>query len=226
MTDIDPSPPARLCACRTALPAGDHLCSRCRAATAGRLRRIPALYRLLEPELQPSAAAPSYGRVRLVEAPMPVSSDVLTLRGPGGIVGVLEDWWSAMQASRAGSAPIIAGTIEQRVQTAAGRLAFHLDYVVTWPQGSALATEVRRLDEQALAIVCPPDTRERGVLLGPCPATTGQGDEVCGTELRYYRGNVHGVVCPWCRVVYPPSSWADLRAWIRHDQEEVLLPTG
>ncbi|MCP3758193.1 hypothetical protein [Streptomyces sp. TBY4] len=210
-----------LCVCRTELTDG-YLCARCRAATHGRLLRIPSLYRLLEPELQPTAAAPSYGRVRLVEAPMPVSAEVLTMRGPGGIVGVLEDWWAAMQASRAGSAPVISGTVEQRVGTAAGRLAFHLDFVVDWAEAGSLATEIRRLDERALAIVCPPDTREHGERLGPCPAETGTG-AVCGAVLRYYRGSSpKKVTCPWCEVVYPPHSWADLKAWIDHD-EEVLL---
>ncbi|MFB6517458.1 hypothetical protein [Streptomyces sp. NPDC056401] len=211
-----------LCVCRTELADG-FLCARCRAATYGRLLRIPSLYRLLEPELQPSAAAPSYGRVRLVEAPLPVSAEVLTMRGPGGIVGVLEDWWAAMQASRAGSAPVISGTIEQRVNTAASRLAFHLDYVVSsWPQAGSFATEIRQLDERALAIVCPPDTAERGERLGPCPAEYDTGAR-CGAVLRYFRGSVHGVTCPWCAVVYPPNSWADLRAWIDHDEQEALL---
>ncbi|MER6198002.1 hypothetical protein ABT234_11640 [Streptomyces sp. NPDC001586] len=182
------------------------------------------MYQLLELELQPSSAAPSYGRVRLVEAPMPVSAEVLTMRGPGGIVGVLEDWWAATQASCSGSAPVISGTVETRVAAAAGRLAFHLDYIVTWELAGQFAAEVRQLDEQALAIVCPHDTRERGVRLGPCPAEDGTG-ALCGAVLRYYRGSVHGVICPWCEVVYPPSSWADLRTWIDHD-EEALLAAG
>ncbi|MFZ3494605.1 hypothetical protein ACODT5_15500 [Streptomyces sp. 5.8] len=209
------------CVCQTELTSG-HLCSRCRAATAGRLTRIPALYRLLAAELQPAAGPASFGRVRLVEAPLPVSADVLTMRGPGGIVGVLEDWWTAMQASRAGSAPVISGTFEQRVSNAAARLAFHLDYIVDWAQAGSFATEIRQLDERALTIVCPPDTSERGERLGPCPAEYDDGSR-CGAVLRYYRGNVHGVTCPWCAVVYPPASWADLRAWIDHDEREVLL---
>ncbi|MFD9306115.1 hypothetical protein ACFWCB_26260 [Streptomyces sp. NPDC060048] len=190
---------------------------------------MPALYRLLEPELQPMAAAPSYGRVRLVEAPLPVSAVVLTLRGPGGIVGVLEDWWAAMKASAAGSAPVISGSIEERVASAATALRFHLDYIVTWAQAASLATEIRQLDEQALAVICPPDTRERGERLGPCPAETGTG-AVCGAVLRYYRGSSpKRVTCPWCAVVYPPDSWADLKAWIDHDehaQEDEQLLAG
>ncbi|WP_328739902.1 hypothetical protein OHA91_22880 [Streptomyces erythrochromogenes] len=209
---------ARPCVCRAALPADETLCPRCRAATSGRLRRLPALYRLLQHELQPAAGGPSYGRVRLVEAPLPVAADVLTLRGPGGIVGVLEDWWSAMQASRCGSAPVIAGTYNDRVTAAATRLAFHLDYVVTWDQGGQFAIEIRRLDERALAIVCPADTAERGTRLGPCPAENPDGT-LCGAVLRHYRSS-SAVTCPWCEVVYPPSSWAHLKEWIDHDRDQ------
>lgn len=209
----------RPCVCRRAeLHADETLCPRCRAATSGRLRRLPLLYRLLQHELQPSAGGPSYGRVRLVEAPLPVAGDVLALRGPGGIVGVLEDWWSAMQASRSGTAPVIAGTYDDRASAAAGRLAFHLDYIVTWEQAPQFATEIRRLDEQALAIVCPADTLERGTRLGPCPAADPDG-AVCGAVLRHYRSS-SAVTCPWCEVVYPPSSWALLKAWMDHDREE------
>ncbi|MGW2580820.1 hypothetical protein ACWCYZ_05685 [Streptomyces virginiae] len=208
------------CICRRALAADETLCHRCRAATLGRLRRMSALYRLLEPELQPSAGASSYGRVALVEAPLPVSLRVLTLRGPGGIVGVLEKWWAAMQASRCGSAPAISGTIEERVGTAASSLAFHLDYIVTWAQAGSLVTEIRQLDEEALAIVAPADTREHGKRLGPCPAETSTGT-LCGAVLRYYRDySPKTVTCPWCATVYPPDSWADLKAWMEHDQEE------
>ncbi|WP_405710045.1 hypothetical protein OG264_16000 [Streptomyces xanthophaeus] len=212
------------CTCGTGL-AREYLCPRCRASTAGRLTRLPALYRLLEPELQPSASAPSYGRTSLVEAPMPVSCEVLTLRGPGGIVGVLEDWWAAMQASRAGSPPVISGTYEDRVQTAARRLVFHLDYIVDWEQAGSLATEIRHLDEAALAIVCPRDTTAQGTRIGPCPAATTIGT-LCGATLRLMPGATT-VTCPWCEVTYPPSSWTELRAWMDHDQEqEEVLLTG
>lgn len=212
----------RLCTCRTALAAGEHICPRCRSATAGRLRRLPVLYRLLQPELQPAAGAPSYGRVGLVEAPMPVSAHVLTLRGPGGIVSILEDWWAAMQASRCGSAPVIAGTYDERVIRAATQLTFHLDYVAEWEEGPQLARELRRLDETAMGIVCPHDTRERGTLLGPCPAEQVDGT-VCGATLRHYRSSMRRVTCPWCSSVYPPHSWARLKAWIDHDREEHAL---
>ncbi|MGP3686511.1 hypothetical protein ACTVZO_17695 [Streptomyces sp. IBSNAI002] len=149
---------------------------------------------------------------------------VLTLRGPGGIVGVLEDWWAAMQASRVGSAPVITGTIEDRVTTAAARLGFHLDYIATWTMAGSLATEIRQLDEQALAIICPPDTREHGTRLGPCPAENPDGT-VCGAVLRHYRSST-GITCPWCAVAYPPSTWADLKTWMDHDEQQEVLLAG
>ncbi|MFB7171102.1 hypothetical protein ACFCYM_09810 [Streptomyces sp. NPDC056254] len=208
-----------ICLCRTELPDG-YLCARCRSATAGRLRRLPVLYRLLQPELQPAAGTPSYGRVRLVEAPMPARGLVLSLRGPGGIVSVLEDWWSAMQASRSGSAPVITGTYDERAIRAAKQLTFHLDYLANdWDRGTQFAREIRSLDETAMDIVCPHDTRERGTRLGPCPAENVDGT-VCGATLRHYRSSMRRVTCPWCNSVYPPHSWAHLKAWIDHDREE------
>lgn len=214
------------CACNVALESG-HLCGRCRAATAGRLTRSHALYRLLAAELQPAAGGPaSFGRVRLAEAPLPVSERVLNLRGPGGMVGVLERWRETMQADRSWGAPAISGDIETRVARAARGLALNLDWIAdSWPKAGQFATEVRDLDEEALAIVCPPDTDtlERGKRLGPCPAETGTG-AVCGAVLRYYRvSSPRRVTCPWCEVVYPPHSWADLKAYIDHDEREVLL---
>lgn len=210
-----------LCVCRTELADG-HLCDRCRAATAGRLTRVPALYRLLAAELQPAAGPASFGRVRLVEAPLPVSERVLTLRGPGGIVGVLEGWREAMQDARGWGAPAVSGDIETRVTRAARGLALNLDWIAdSWPEAGTLAAELRHLDDQALAIVCPHDTRERGTRLGPCPAQDTAGT-VCGTELRRYPSQ-RTITCSWCCAEYPPSSWADLKAWIDHDEQEVLL---
>ncbi|MFD3777332.1 hypothetical protein [Streptomyces sp. NPDC058612] len=207
------------CVCHTPLDAG-HLCARCRAATAGRLTRIPILYRLLEPALHPAAAPPSYGRVRLVEAPLPVSLRVLSLRGPGGIVGILEEWRCAMQAARGWGRPALAGSIESRVHRAARGLEQNLAWIAdSWAQAGLLATVLRRLDDEVTGIVCPPDTLtfERGTLLGPCPATTAP-DTLCGATLRHYRST--GVTCRWCGTAYPSESWMDLKTWMDEDEQD------
>ncbi|MGW2985441.1 hypothetical protein [Streptomyces goshikiensis] len=209
---------------------GIRLCGRCRAATAGRLQRMQALYRILAYALELPAAPPAYGRTRLVTAPMPVSGPVLDLRGPGGIVGILEDWRAGMHTERDWAPPAVRGDIETRVGHAASGLLNSLYWISNeWAEAGTFATEVRRLDEAALAAICPPDTPlERGERLGPCPAETGPG-AVCGAVLRYYRTEAKTVTCPWCGVVYPPSSWADLKTWMDHDQhgqEEELLAAG
>lgn len=211
-----------VCVCRTELN-GIRLCGRCRAATAGRLQRMPALYRLLAYSLELPAAPTAYGRVRLVEAPLPVSGPVLDLRGPGGMVGLLEDWRAGMHAEHVWAPPAVSGDIEARVGHAASSLLGNLYWIASeWDQAPTFATEVRRLDEAALAIICPPDIPlERGERLGPCPAETSTG-ALCGAMLRYYRSSGTDVTCPWCHVVYPPDSWADLKAWIDHDEEELL----
>lgn len=211
-----------LCVCQTELESG-HLCNRCRAATAGRLTRIPALYRLLAAELHPSVGGiATFGRVRLAEAPMPLSERVLTLRGPGGIVGILETWRAAMQASRKWGPPAVSGDIETRVRRAARGLDHNLDWIADeWPKAGAFATALRSLDDEALHIVCPTDTRDQGMRLGPCPAE-GLTGTVCGATLRHYPGQ-KSVICRWCEHVYPSDSWARLKAWIDHDEQEVLL---
>ncbi|NUP19049.1 MAG: hypothetical protein HOZ81_23750 [Streptomyces sp.] len=211
----------RLCVCHTELTDGQHLCQRCRAATAGRLVRMHALYRLLAFELQPATNPPGIGRVRLSEAPLPLSLAVLDLRGPGGMVGVLEHWRAVMQADRRWGEPAISGTIEARVRSAARGLELNLDWIAgSWARAADFATGLRQLDEIVVGIVCPVDATDRGTRLGPCPAETPAG--LCGAILRYHR-DAPAAVCPWCEVAYPPDSWADLKAWMDEDEHEEQL---
>src|SRR5690606_3727829 len=95
-------------------------------ATTDRLDRMPRLWQALEAFLAPSSGSPQYGRTRPCEAPLPVREQVLSLRGPGGIAGVLEDWRAAMQAARGWGQPVIPGSVERRVAAAARGLAINM----------------------------------------------------------------------------------------------------
>ena len=184
-----------------------YLCPGCTLATAKRLERMPRMYEALAAFLQPGGRRPEMGRTRAVEATLPVSEPVFNLRGPGGIVGVLEDWRSAMQADRGWGQPAAGGTIERRILVAARALSINLDWIAAaWPMAGSFAEEIRDLAGSVASIVNPPEPSWR---LGRCPAVNG--GEVCGAVLRVPAGTAE-VVCSWCGVHYPPESWADLKA--------------
>lgn len=183
-----------------------YLCPGCTLGTAQRLDRMPRLYGGLAAFLHPGGRRPEFGRSRPAEAPLPIAEPVFNLRGPGGIVGVLEDWRSAMQADRGWGEPAIAGTIERRIVVAARALSINLDWVSSsWPMAGAFAEEVRGLERDVASIVNPPDPSLR---LGNCPAVFEDG-EACGAVLRVLQGTAK-VECRWCGTEYPPESWLQL----------------
>lgn len=184
----------------------DYLCPGCTRATGERLDRMPKLYGALAAFLPPPGRRPEYGRSGGSEAPLPVAEPALNLRGPGGIVGVLEDWRSAMQADRGWGAPAVRGGSEERVRAAARGLSLNLEWIASsWPMAGAFADEVRTLERSVLSVVCPPEKTRR---LGKCITLVGDGSR-CGAVLRVPSG-VAEVRCPWCGVSYPPSSWLEL----------------
>ncbi|MFJ4434588.1 hypothetical protein [Streptomyces sp. NPDC088923] len=200
----------------------DVLCLGCTAATADRLDRMPRLYEALAGWLPPGSAssAPTGPRV---EAPLPVSLPVLSMRGPGGIVGVLEDWRSAMQAARAWGEPHVTGDTAQRVRAAARGLAVNLDWMAAeWQPVAVLAAELRDLERQVRELVDPAPAEERGMRLGACPADVGEG-QVCGAVLRYRRGE-QAVTCRWCGSTYPRGMWAVLGALVVADEGAQTVP--
>lgn len=183
-----------------------YLCPGCTRATGERLDRMPKLYDALAAFLQPSGRRPELGRTQGVEAPLPVAEPVLNLRGPGGIVGVLEDWRSAMHADLGWSEPRPRGSVGERISAAAAGLHTNVLWIASsWPLAGAFAEELRDLERSVLSVVSPP---ERTIRLGICPARDGDG-VVCGAVLRVLPG-VAEVRCRWCGAVYPPSSWLEL----------------
>ncbi|MEU0809539.1 hypothetical protein [Streptomyces sp. NPDC005970] len=183
-----------------------YLCPGCTRATGERLDRMPKLYTALAAFLQPSGRRPELGRAHGTEAPLPVAEPVLNLRGPGGIVGVLEDWRSAMHADLGWSEPKSQGSIGERIATAAAGLRTNTLWIVSsWPMAGAFAEELRDLERSALSVVSPP---EKTLRLGNCIELMADGSQ-CGAVLRVAHG-VTEVRCAWCGAVWPPETWTTL----------------
>ncbi|MDG9705559.1 hypothetical protein [Streptomyces sp. DH37] len=192
--------------------AEHHLCPGCTNATAERLDRMPKLYAALAAFLHSTGRRPELGRTTPVEAPIPVSEPALSLRGPGGIVGVLEDWRSAMQHDRGWGQPAATGTTERRVTVAARALSMNLDWIAaSWPMAGAFAEEIRDLERSVVSIVNPPVKTTR---VGYCPTVVG--GEQCGAVLRATAGTAL-IRCRWCGTSYPPETWLALAATLHAD---------
>ncbi|MFH8369168.1 hypothetical protein [Streptomyces sp. NPDC018031] len=192
--------------CERQLAEDAHLCPGCTRATGQRLDRMPTLYAALAGFLAPGGRRPELGRTVTVEAQLPVAEPVLVLRGPGGMVGVLEDWRSALHADLGWSEPKPQGPIGERISTAAAGLHANILWIAScWPMAGAFAEELRDLERSVLSVVSPP---ERTIRLGNCPAVYEDG-VVCGAVLRVPPG-VAEVRCRWCEAVYPPATWMDL----------------
>ncbi|MEV6571843.1 hypothetical protein [Streptomyces sp. NPDC051577] len=196
---------------------GGYLCRGCTNATVSRLHRLPGLYSDLLPFLAPGSGGPATRRAAAVSAPMPVSEIVLNLRGPGGIVGVVEDWVAAVRATR-GMQPITpAGSVPTRLSVAVHKLVGHMPWIsVSWPDAGLFAQEIRDLDRDIASIVDPGDRDDRGMRLGTCPAVDVSG-VICGAVLRH-RPGAKVVTCDWCGCTYPPATWPGLKVFIEHDE--------
>lgn len=190
------------------------LCTHCTTRLHDRLQRLPKLYTALAAWMAPAGRRPELGAAPAAEAPLPVRQEVLDLRGPGGIVGILEDWRAAVHAARDWTTPTHTGDIGQRITTAAAALGRNLTWLsLTWDQGVALATEIATLEGRCLAVISP---RDRSIPIGACPADVGNG-AICGTTIRVPAGT-QDVRCRGCGTVYPPDTWLNLRRWIDHDR--------
>lgn len=198
--------------CERVLEHG-YLCPGCTLGTAKRLDRMPQLYTGLAAFLHPSGRRPEFGRSRPAVAPLPIAEPALNLRGPGGIVSILEDWRSAMQADRGWGQPAIVGNTERRLVVAARALSMNLDWIAaSWPTAGAFAEEIRGLERDVASIVNPRDPAERPKRLGPCP-TVLEGvdgeDAICGAVL-LLRPGYTDVSCSWCAASWPPARWVEL----------------
>jgi hypothetical protein len=193
------------------------LCAGCTGHLRECLNRLPGLYAALAAWLAPGGRRPEFGRSPAAEAPLPLRQEVLDLRGPGGIVGVLEDWRAAIHDARSFTPPVPAGAIPARIDRAAQAIWQNTTWVsLEWEQAGALAVEIARLEARALAVINP---RDPSTPIGPCPADLGDG-VICGTVIRVPAGT-QDVRCRGCGAIYPPSSWLNLRKWMDADRAGV-----
>lgn len=180
------------------------LCQPCTSRLDLRLSELPGLYRALESHLAPgSSGSGPIGRTKAVDAPLPVVLDVLDLRGPGGLLGVLESWIAALWV---GELSTPAGRIEPRVDSAVATLRRMLPYIATsFPGASDFAREIRELHQCVKSIVAP---KPKAIRAGYCTATVEDGSD-CGAVLLWAPGD-QGLICRWCNHEYPASAWLGL----------------
>jgi hypothetical protein len=204
--------------CETPLEDG-MLCVGCTKATRVRIEALPALYRGLEPFLAPPGGASQERGAKPVYAPLPVVEDILDLRGPGGIVGVVGSWLAAIRADRQMSTtvdPASALGVEGRLLAGVTELIGHLPWVaVSWPGAGEFAADIREVTRSVSSIVQPSVTAARSTRIGNCPAQFEDG-VICGAVLRLGAGE-RVVTCEWCRTSYPPATWAGLKEFIDGD---------
>lgn len=190
-----------------------YLCRSCERQTGELLATFPNLYRDLAEFLPRPAGTSGGGRRVLAHAPLPLAEQPLVLRGPGGIVGVLEDWQTALHDDRGWTPPRRAGDTEARVRHASAALGRSLRWVAQeWPQAGQFAREIRDLHRDITSITAPPE--RPGVRMGNCPAV--HDGEPCGAVLRLRRGEA-SIRCTWCEAEYPERLWP----WLRRVQDEL-----
>ncbi|MCY0943562.1 hypothetical protein [Streptomyces antarcticus] len=200
---------------------GGYLCPACTKATVRQLLALPSLYNDLLPFLAPGSGGGATRRAAAVSAPMPVSEMVLSLRGPGGIVGVAEDWAGAVRAARRMKPAVPVGAVPTRLSAAVRELVGHMPWIaVSWPDAGTFAQEIRDLGRDIASIVDPGDREDRGTRLGACPAVDVSG-VICGAVLRH-RPGTKVVACDWCECTYPPATWPGLKTWMEHDEQEAI----
>lgn len=194
---------------------GGALCPGCTKATRVRLEALPVLYRALAPLLTPSVSVGQGRSGKGGPAPIPVTLDILDIRGPGGMASLLESWVDAVRHERGRPEQPHTGSPEGRVDRAVGALLGHLPWIaVSWSEAGDFAKEVKELARSVSTMIRPPDT-QRGTRIGNCPAIDLSG-ALCGAVLRLAPGE-KAVRCEWCGNRYPPFVWAQLKTWIDED---------
>ncbi|MFD7319363.1 hypothetical protein [Streptomyces sp. NPDC059883] len=193
-----------------------YLCLGCTKSTRVRLECLPDLYEGLAAFLAPMGGSPQVRGSRPVFAPLPVSEDVLDLRGPGGLAGVAERWVAIIREQRGMRLPNPAGSVGGRLKTAVSELLGHLPWVaVSWSDAGMFAADIREVTRSVASILAPPAPIDRGTRIGTCPAEVENG-EICGAVLRLY-ASAKVVTCEWCSTAYPPAMWPGLKVLMDTD---------
>ncbi|WP_326659579.1 hypothetical protein [Streptomyces sp. NBC_00385] len=204
--------------CDTNDSAGGYLCLACTKNTVVRLECLPDLYDGLLPFLAPSTAVALGRSGKGGPAPLPVRTETLDLRGPGGMVGVVEDHLAAVRQERGMRRLVPVGSVETRLKAAVAGLRDNMPWIsVSWPEAGTFAGEIRDLTRSVRSIIAPEPAVDRGERLGNCPAMDPSGT-LCGAVLWLPRGE-KAVRCEWCDTRYPPYVWHQLKAWMTEDEK-------
>lgn len=192
---------------------GNQLCGRCTDRLLGRLWDLPGLYEALEEHLEPGASGMGGSRrTQGPEASLPAVEDVLSQRGPGGMLGFLEDWAAALWSDMGQGERPVSGTFEERLASAIGTIRFNILFVTErWPVAGDLSREIREVHAAAESVVAP---KPKAIRAGLCSTPVGDGGE-CGASLKYHPGDTE-ITCAWCRTVYTPTDWLPLYQSLNH----------
>lgn len=132
--------------CTHPSPTGTRVHQACATTLTGNLHALPWLYADLGELLTPGSPSGEPGRTTGCHAPLPLREDVLDLRGPGGIVGILSDWESAVRDAQGADPAPFRGSIEQAVTAAAQWLAAQVPWIGQhFDPAADLDREIRQL---------------------------------------------------------------------------------
>lgn len=190
------------------------VCTRCVSAVEDRIKSLRVYYRKLADYLAPGSAGggqPVSGGS--TEAPLPVRVEVLNLRGPGGIVGVLagheDDWRAWLGWTRRP----FRGDMEQTLD---GTVTF-LERNWTWCADKHPAPEVFAQDVRYLVDTCRLHTEGRSDVrvIGECPVQVVNGTTgVCGAKL-FAAPYLKVIRCFKCRTEWEEKDWLKLARMMR-----------
>lgn len=202
--------------------SGGYLCPGCTKDTLVRLESLSELHQALAAFLVPGPSGSSGGRSgSRAHAPMPVAELPLTMRGPGGMVGVAEDWYTLVRQERGMSPLAPVGSVESRLRSATTGLCVNLPWIaVSWPLAGSFAEEIREVVRSAVSVISPPVPVDRGTRMGNCPAQFEDG-VICGAVLRLFTG-AKVVTCEWCSTSYPPATWSGLKVLMDADAKAAV----
>jgi hypothetical protein len=195
--------PCRCCQFRSPSP----VCYRCQDAADTALAALPGYYTRLGDVLAPGGGVSD--RVSgSKQPPLPARLGPLSLRGPGGIVGVLsrhEDDW---RAALAWSPRPFRGSVEQTVGAVVVFLRNNWPWAVAeHPNPQTFADDVRSL---VAACRYELDQRSDARPIGTCP-TIGEDGETCKAML-WADPYLAEIRCWRCRTVWGRDRWLSLAA--------------
>lgn len=182
------------------------VCDRCLEFTEQNLKALPVYYRKLEGFLKPGSTPTTPTSGGSTEAPLPVKVDVLSLRGPGGIAGVLTAWEDDFRDLLGWSRRPFRGNTEQTVDGSG------LFLLRNWPwcadKHPAVEIFVDEITELVAACRLHTEGRSDVRLIGTCPVT-GEDGRTCGAKL-FAAPFLAMIRCRKCRTEWPEADWLKL----------------